>query len=638
LDPRKLACVLLASSMIVPATAALEPALAEDPDDGGEPTLFQVGASSRDITPETAQFLGGSWVGRETAEVDAPLKVRAMAVGNGDTGVLFAEVDSQGIFAGYQQGPYGTVAMREAVAERTGVPAENVVVASSHTHAAPTLMGIWGPTDTDYLRHVFDQTVDALVDAWQTREAAHLHVSETDSSDLIGTHLQSSNRMPGWPADGDLSVIRAVSPEGHDVATFLNFGVHPDIVTGMKMSPDWLGEARAFLDERLDTTTVAAVGTLGRQETALDSYYDDSYQQIDRYGRLIASRALRTMDEAQPVTTDTLDGAMQYVSFPLTNGALAALLAEEATGVEEPTRSTIGYHGIDRAVTPPYMIGDNLGTWTGVLRIGDQLVFSQPGEAFPEVTHAFRDNLQDCSSDFVLGMAQDQLGYYWPAWETPFAAPIGDFAIFNVNPALGDIVARHALLAAEEVGCSTTPYAVSSTPSNTFTLTDDYPFAVKDLAFPEVTTPGEPVLFEALYSDRNGEYENFTWSLGDGTAAYEDRFSHIYDDPGTYGAQVTARSAENETASWTVDVQVLPAPAVAIDATSVDERTVQLEASLTGGSGTILQATWALGDGSAAAGSTVTHTYDQQGTYTVTVDVTDTSGLTASAERTVTVG
>jgi chitinase len=54
--------------------------------------------------------------------------------------------------------------------------------------------------------------------------------------------------------------------------------------------------------------------------------------------------------------------------------------------------------------------------------------------------------------------------------------------------------------------------------------------------------------------------------------------------------------------------------------------------------GTIVSYDWDLGDGTAAAGQTITHQYGSSGTYTVLLKVTDNDGNTAGTTRSIPVG
>src|SRR3954454_1852990 len=135
------------------------------------PARFQVGTAVVDITPSAPQYLGGyDHMDTPTADAHDPLQVRAFFVAHGHQAVGFVAVDTQGWFAGYQEGPYGA---RNAAKDAAGwlrghgydVNTGNLIFSSSHSHAAPTIMGIWGPTDPRYLKQVHDAAVQAIEQA-----------------------------------------------------------------------------------------------------------------------------------------------------------------------------------------------------------------------------------------------------------------------------------------------------------------------------------------------------------------------------------------------------------------------------------------------------------------------------------------
>src|SRR3954454_15362556 len=174
--------------------------------------IFRVGTAVEDITParDHPQYLGGfGQMDKPTSNVHDPLQVRAFAISNGKTLVEFAIVDTQGWFAGYQEGPYGHSDARQQAASylaKHGFPGTteaNFIVSSTHSHAAPTIMGIWGPTDVSYLKHVHDQTVKALETAAGNLHPAELWTASADSSAIDGTNVSQTDIYDGYDVDGD---------------------------------------------------------------------------------------------------------------------------------------------------------------------------------------------------------------------------------------------------------------------------------------------------------------------------------------------------------------------------------------------------------------------------------------------------
>src|SRR5438067_3742716 len=141
--------VLLAAAVILPTAASARPA------------QFRVGAAVGTINPSYPVYMGGYGGGPAPGTVTRHINpltrkpedftVRAIAIRSGTHVLEFATVDTQGYFAGYQEGPYGISDVRVRVAQYLaahGSPdaaSADVIVSSEHEHAAPTVIGIWAP-------------------------------------------------------------------------------------------------------------------------------------------------------------------------------------------------------------------------------------------------------------------------------------------------------------------------------------------------------------------------------------------------------------------------------------------------------------------------------------------------------------
>src|SRR3954471_8714824 len=202
--------------------------------------VFQVGTAVEEIKPTRPQYLGGfGQMDAPTAQVHDPLQVRAFAVASGTKVVEFAVVDTQGYFAGYQEGPFGITDARQTAATWLaghgcpGTTEADLIVSSTHSHAAPTLMGIWGPVDVEYLKLVHDRTVQALEDAATNMRAAELWTAAADSSAIDGTNVSQTDIYDGYAVDGDTPLLWARDPETHDtVGVYVNVPVHADVACG----------------------------------------------------------------------------------------------------------------------------------------------------------------------------------------------------------------------------------------------------------------------------------------------------------------------------------------------------------------------------------------------------------------------
>jgi hypothetical protein len=564
---RRLSMLLAAVAAAAPLTA--HAATAARP---AAPAVFRVGTAVVDITPPSdhPQYLGGfGQMAKPTAKVHDPLQVRAFAVSNGRKLVEFAIVDTQGWFSGYQEGPYGVTDARQRAASylsthgHPGTTQQDLIVSSTHSHAAPTLMGIWGPTDVAYLKRVHDGAVRALELAGTRMRPAELWTASADSSAIDGTNVSQTDIYDGYDVDPDTPILWARDPRTHrTVGLYVNVPVHADVACGScddAMSADHIGVARNALGAATDSTAVVAMGTLGRQESIVQvgrwSYSHD-------VGMTMTDEVLQALKRARPITSSTLRSAEQYVLVPLTNPLLAGL---SYVNLVQPYTCVPGVAcTIDRAVTPPYVVGGLVGTWVTGFRIGDVAYLSEPGEAFPEVSKAIRDGISGASAVHLVGMAQDQVGYYFPPEEAPATTVTNDsdHLQYNTSLTLGDVNVVAADAVARALGFGATyvhPQPMQRDPQARSKPGVQF-FAVAPgrtgLTLTVDSAVNPPQNGPAL--DTHGGKGAIAFSWGDGTRSYggsttgdgRGRTVHRYRSAGTYTITGTVTDGSGGTRSY----------------------------------------------------------------------------------------
>ena len=156
------------------------------------------------------------------------------------------------------------------------------------------------------------------------------------------------------------------------------------------------------------------------------------------------------------------------------------------------------------------------------------------------------------------------------------------------------------------------------------------------------TIRGSPVSFDASSSsDSDGRIVSYTWDFGDGsspTTSASPTVSHTYANTGTY--RVTLRVEDNDglVSQISKDVRVFAPPVAAFTYSPSNPLSTKPIAFDGSGSsdpdGTIVGFAWDFGDGTRATGATTSHAYSVEGSYVVTLTVTDSDGLTGSATRT----
>jgi len=162
----------------------------------------------------------------------------------------------------------------------------------------------------------------------------------------------------------------------------------------------------------------------------------------------------------------------------------------------------------------------------------------------------------------------------------------------------------------------------------------------------EAVYTGEFITFNASDSyDPDGSIVSYFWDFGDGTNATGVTTSHAYANDGTYTVTLTVTDNDGATNSANAVKTVLNRPPVASfteNATTVlTGEFIHFDASASYDlDGSIVSYFWDFGDGTNATGVIVDHSYANNGTYTVTLIVTDDHGATnlTTAMKTVTDG
>ena len=152
----------------------------------------------------------------------------------------------------------------------------------------------------------------------------------------------------------------------------------------------------------------------------------------------------------------------------------------------------------------------------------------------------------------------------------------------------------------------------------------------------ETVLTGEAIRFDASASyDLDGNIVSYFWDFGDGTNVTGMIVSHTYADNGIYVVTLTVTDNDGATDSVYATKTVLNRPPVASFTESAETVTVGEFITFNALSsfdpdGSIVSCDWDFGDGTSAIGVVVSHAYTVQGTYTVTLTVTDDDGATAS--------
>ncbi len=343
--------------------------------------------------------------GRTMTHVRDPLYARALAFGDARGGALIiVHTTNIGLFASYKTVPgVGAYHIRQAIAKRTGVPADHVIVQSDHSHAGPDTIGIWGGVPTWYLKQLQKAAVDAGALAWQRRRNAVLRVGTADGPGITSSYASE----PNLETDDEFRLLWADSQRtGKRIATLANYSPHATVLgsSNKGASGDWPEWAARLAETRFGGTGMGSVGTLGREDFGASE--DGDAGEAQARSRLEALIAQATADGA--LVRGRVDARTTFITEPIGQPILLANL------IPEGTIDAGGYDlSIDRDIRPPWLNGSLIGTYAGAARIGDVFLGVAPGESFPELQQYLRDEggVTGARVHFHLGASNDFLGY-----------------------------------------------------------------------------------------------------------------------------------------------------------------------------------------------------------------------------------
>ena len=319
---------------------------------------LRAGVARRDITQPlgTPSSLG---LFRTVTEVWDPLSATAVVLESDGERIALVGLDLCGLLEASHR------SIREAVAARTGLPADRVVLNVSHTHSAPyisadlqELLRPYGLRlhDDDYAAALETAVVEAVDEAANRTVPARVAIGHGTVERVAGNRRpklpdgrtvhrygrppEELRALPEGLIDPQVAVIRFDRPDGGAIGAILTYSCHPT-ASGLgipsNVSADFVGHGRTAIEAGgYEGTCVFLQGCAGNQGTGKwvsGTAWDDTVAMGERFARGVAE-ALRT---AAPVADGGLVVARS--SLPLELDPFPPL-AEQEAAFERAARDT----------------------------------------------------------------------------------------------------------------------------------------------------------------------------------------------------------------------------------------------------------------------------------------------------------
>ena len=293
-----------------------------------------------------------------------------------------------------------------------------VHVFSTHCHAAPDTMGLWGKLprsgrDNAFMERLYEAACEAARLAYRGRKNGRLFAGDTEAEGI-----QKDIRYPEVFCK-TLTRLRFVPEDGSAQTWMLNFAAHPEVMDqrNRAVSADYVHFLRSKIEAEQGANVLYFNGAIGGMITPIEIDRDDFMKSVQWAGEEIATAALRIDNErelAPLINTIRQEFYVELANILFCLGGLAHLMPRE------------------RCATGEGPLGISVKTEMNYIEIGDVHILTIPGELFPELQlggylsaeeaaiggpelnpKPLRALAKDANL-IVFGLGNDELGYILP--------------------------------------------------------------------------------------------------------------------------------------------------------------------------------------------------------------------------------
>ena len=389
------------------------------------------GAAQLDITPGLGVHMIGYFHDRIAHDILDPLQAKAIVLSNGDTTLGFVICDLIVV-------PDEVVnAAKALITERTDIPPDNILIAGTHTHTGPAIVGALGtPAQEGYPEWVVSRIADAFMLALRRLQPAQMAHAAGDCSGEVhnrrwymkdGTvrmnpgHQNSDAIRPAGPTDPQLGLMVLRTLAGAPLAVLGNLSLHYVGISGGDhevICADYFAAFGRSLNRCAGAQFVCpmANGTFGDVNNidAVNPPRESLHgtHQIERVANVVAAEAWRIwsgLREDDFHGDVELGAKLSHVTFPARCASAEELAAARAlyeSGEKWDDAEWIYARDI-------VLLADEPSEWPvpiHALRVGDLGIAGLPGEVFTEIGLDIKSR-SPYAQTMNVGIANGTVGY-----------------------------------------------------------------------------------------------------------------------------------------------------------------------------------------------------------------------------------
>src|SRR5680860_343647 len=357
---------------------------------GANSQSINVGAAVRNITPDPLLPVSGGVGTPHPAEIKkGNLSVRAMVFIKGDTKLAIVGIDNLG---------WPALLGDESRKLIPGIPPENILIGSTHTHSAPDAYGFPDKNgqrniNEKYIGHCIQQIAAAVNDALANAKPAKLNIAVGEAKGKIAYNYYAPQLY-----DPRCGVIQAISTENDQViGTLVNYAIHPEVIGPDQgiLSPDLCGPLYDRIEEKAGGIALFMNSAQGGMVTADNRRPEGkearTWEECQRIGRLLADEAIGIVNSSESETQPKLYITSTETTFPVTSPLMKHIMDATSFGIKKNGN---------------YFITTEIA----LVDLGSARILTIPGEALPNIGYYLKRKM-DTKNPFLFGLTNDAFGY-----------------------------------------------------------------------------------------------------------------------------------------------------------------------------------------------------------------------------------
>lgn len=301
---------------------------------------FKVGFGRINITPMMGIFIEGYFIDRYADGVLDDLEANAIAFEFNGERALLISADLCGINMSIAR------SLSVAISKSTGVPADKILITATHTHTGPaTDTEIDDPNIQKYIDILHMKLADVAAFAIEDLKPAKMGfgVGVAPNVAFVRRFVMKDGTIKTNPGVNNPDILRPVGTvdervnvirfdrENAETVLFVNFGNHPDVVGGTKISGDWPSLLRHTVEKTLDNVKcIFANGAQGDVNHVnvfpKGGYLNDMFMDFDdvsrgyahsKYiARVVTGGVLQCFDKVEYTDVDSFECLIKTIKVP----------------------------------------------------------------------------------------------------------------------------------------------------------------------------------------------------------------------------------------------------------------------------------------------------------------------------------